>query len=106
MENFREETLETLEENGKTIDDIKWVGNSRGFIPVQQFFDEINFDYDSGFGGAEIEGLYIIGYDFYMYRAEYDGAEWWNYVPFSIFEKPEKEMESHIICFRQEREDG
>ena len=38
------------------------------------------FNYDNGFGGAEVHGdLKIVGNDWWMERGEYDGSEWWEF---------------------------
>lgn len=47
----------------------------------EEFKELANINYDSGFGGQEIEPtLRIVFYDgSYLYRKEYDGSEWWVY---------------------------
>lgn len=42
-----------------------------------KFCDEIDFDYDNGFGVQELYGL-ILFEDSYSDRGEYDGSEWWE----------------------------
>lgn len=69
-------------EHGKTIDDIKWIGDSSGkrTTDVKKFFNSIDFDYDNGFGCAEInESLVIVGNNWWLERGEYDGSEWWEF---------------------------
>lgn len=39
-----------------------------------------DFNYNSGYGGNEIEGsLKIVGADWWLERGEYDGSEWWEF---------------------------
>ena len=54
--------------------DIKYCIDWHDFILLA------NFEYNSGYGGAEIPSdLIVVGKDFYMTRGEYDGSEWWDY---------------------------
>ena len=82
MINFYEETCCKLESYGKTEKDIRWIGNHDGYfdmtgITLKDIFD---FEYDNGYGGAEIDmTLFIVGDDWWLERAEYDGAEWWEF---------------------------
>lgn len=86
--NLLNETRELLEENGKTIFDIKWFGTSECeyICDLQQL---LNVNYDNGFGGHEIPlDFILVGDDFWLERHEYDGSEWWEYK--SMPKKPEK----------------
>ena len=55
-------------------------GNYR--INWNEFAKISNFDYDSGYGGAEIPTDLIVYFkdNTYMFRWEYDGSEWWEYI--------------------------
>ena len=82
MINFKEETLEVLKQYGKTIDDIKWIGNSTGerTTDIQWFFNSIDFSYNDGFGCEFInQSLVIVGNNWWLERGEYDGSEWWDF---------------------------
>ena len=80
MKNLLDETINILSENGKTKNDIKWIGNSIKFINWDDFKLIANRKYDDGFGWAEIsEELLIVGDDFWLERNEYDGSEWWEF---------------------------
>lgn len=93
MENLYEETLGILKENGKTENDVIWFGRLfQGYdfynyencdiieYPREKFKVFLNFEYDSGFGGQEVdEYLYVVGDNWWLERHEYDGAEWWEY---------------------------
>lgn len=85
--NLREETIEKLKENGKTLEDIKWIGryNRERKIGEKLPDDEtsliyMNQNYDNGYGGEEIDlELVVVGDNWWLERHEYDGSEWWEY---------------------------
>ena len=45
----------------------------------EKFLNEINFEYDEGFGRQEIAGVIIYDDKSWSERGEYDGSEWWEY---------------------------
>lgn len=80
--NLLKETLSKLEQNGKTIKDVHWVGSSDGkySMPWDKFVTIAGVDYDSGYGGAEIATeLVVVGDNWWLSRGEYDGSEWWDF---------------------------
>ena len=80
MQNLKTETLEALNNHGKTIADIEFITTGSSEIPVHAFFDQVSFNYDDGYGGQIITaGLAIVGSDWWLERGEYDGAEWWEF---------------------------
>lgn len=77
-DNLKKETLEFLADNNLTIDDIKWVGCLDFKIPIENFLELADKEYDSGFGAQMVaKDLILVGKDFWIEREEYDGAEWW-----------------------------
>lgn len=77
--NLLKETKELLEQKGKTIFDVLWIGTKDAVwdVDIQQLF---NVDYDDGFGGQEIpDELIVVGEDWWLERHEYDGSEWWEF---------------------------
>lgn len=44
-----------------------------------KFLKDINFIYDSGYGGQELEGYIWYNDNTWSERGEYDGSEWWEY---------------------------
>ena len=42
------------------------------------FLKNIDFEYDSGFGGQELFGVIICENGVWFDRGEYDGSEWWE----------------------------
>ena len=90
MVNLLEETVEVLEEYGKTLEDIEWIGGEDFSISKQRFIILANSLYDNGFGGQEVaKDLVLVGNGFWLERKEYDGSEWWEYkeLPIRHFEE-------------------
>lgn len=83
MTNLRQETAEYLKQNGKTAADVRWVqfGHNPSFrCTFEEFVAAANFEYDSGYGGAEVDqALKVVGDDWWLERGEYDGSEWWEF---------------------------
>lgn len=82
MRNLWEETIETLKNYSLTWDDVDAVilENDDVVIPKVNF-EEVarKTNYDNGFGCAEIRSdLVIVGWNWWLERAEYDGSEWWE----------------------------
>lgn len=80
MPNLLHETIETLEENGLSENDVKWVGNSEFYFSFEHFKKIANVIYDAGYGSAEVASdLIVVGEDWWLERYEYDGAEGWEF---------------------------
>lgn len=92
--NLLKETLELMTRKGKSATDVRWVGMVdpdflQAIRPTPQpvpcgtwadFVRYADFDYDDGYGGAEINSkLVVIGDDWWLERHEYDGSEWWEF---------------------------
>ena len=95
MTNFKTETLAAIGEAGKTPDDVVYVGtkDSRLAVSLQQFEAFSDFEYDSGYGGAEIPmDLVVLFSDgSYLDRREYDGSEWWEHQTQPVFNPEESQ---------------
>lgn len=84
MINLWEETIEVIENNGRTWDDVTHILGT-DFQISKENYERVakKTYYDSGFGAAEVaEDLVIYGVGFLMKRGEYDGSEWWEFVEF------------------------
>ena len=80
MKNLLTETKKILEENNKTFNDIIFVSKWDGCIPLDLLTEVFDIMYDNGYGGVEVDPTLIIcGKGWWLERAEYDGAEWWEY---------------------------
>jgi hypothetical protein len=80
MINLYDEIIGALNNVGKTITDILWVGTKEETIDLKGFLQvSKEIDYDNGFGGSIIAtDLIIVGVDWWLSREEYDGSEWWG----------------------------
>ena len=85
MTNLLEETEDIIKHSGYQPNNIIFIGSlSSGHrCTWDEFCKLANFDYDAGYGGQEIsDDLRVIFDDYtYLIRREYDGSEWWEYVP-------------------------
>jgi hypothetical protein len=43
------------------------------------FLNQLDFDYDTGYGGQELYGTVWMLDDTWLTRGEYDGSEWWDF---------------------------
>jgi len=68
------EMYEGNEPQSKTIN-LK-VGYSQE--DLNNFLEELNFNYDAGYGGQELFGTIWYKDDTWAERDEYDGSEWWT----------------------------
>lgn len=94
--NLLTETLDVLKEHGKTIHDITWFGTDGFCAPLENFVEIMNVNYDNGYGGQQIAcDLIICGENWWLERAEYDGAEWWEFK--QMPQKPDKNNDIHTV---------
>lgn len=80
--NLWEETIEKLQKNGYTFDNVIAI-YGEDFQITKENFEEVakETDYYDGYGHPEIAiDLTILGKDFIMIREDYDGAEWWRMI--------------------------
>ena len=91
--NLWEETIEVLKSYSLTWDDVEAVILDYSNITIpKENFEEVarKTNYDKGYGAVEIRSdLKIIGWNWWLERAEYDGSEWWElktkpYIPNNI----------------------
>lgn len=94
--NLREETLDTLKENGSSWEEVSFISCDGFRIEKNNFKDlAVNTNYDDGYGRQEIaSNLKLYGNDFVMIRLEYEGSEWWEY----ISTRPNKNLETKTIA--------
>ena len=82
MANLWEETIKTLENYSLTWDDVEAIIlDYRNVTISKENFEEVarKTNYDEGYGRVEIRfDLKIIGWNWWLERAEYDGSEWWE----------------------------
>ncbi|WP_308748477.1 hypothetical protein [uncultured Anaerococcus sp.] len=94
--NLWEETLDKLKENGSSWEDVNFISCDGFRITKDNFKDvAIKTDYNDGYGRQEIAGdLKLYGNNFVMIRLEYEGSEWWEYIP----TQPDKSLETKTIA--------
>lgn len=81
MSNLWEETIEFLKEKDKTFEDVLFIQGD-DFKVTKENFESVakKTDYDSGFGAQRVAtDLVLVGDDWWIERAEYDGSEWWEF---------------------------
>ena len=64
------------------------VGHTVG--EYKKFFADLDFPYDSGYGGQVLYGTVWFEDGTWLSRGEYDGSEWWDY---NIYPDIPKELE-------------
>lgn len=78
-----EETLKDLEFHGKKPEDVLWVGRDDGCYAVSwEKFEQLasGVNYYHSYGTQEIDRmLVVVGDNWWLERAEYDGSEWWTF---------------------------
>lgn len=80
MLNLKNETLEILHENGKSMEDVCWVGGDDFSIPIPLFWELADQEYDNSYGSQIVAAdLVVVGNGFWLERHEYDGSEWWEF---------------------------
>lgn len=80
--NFIEETVQTLIFNGKSPEDVQWVGSSNGEFAIdwKTFIKIADVWYDAGYGSQKIaRDLVVVGHTWWLERHEYDGSEFWEF---------------------------
>ena len=84
--NAKEEVLDHIAEANKTMSDISYgyihMNGTRmefeGHIRSHQLAI-LDQEYDSGYGGQELDGIIVFNDGSWLSRGEYDGSEWWEY---------------------------
>lgn len=84
MTNLLQETIQDIENSGHNVQDIVFIGSSySGYSCTwNEFLLLADIEYNSGYGAQEVASdLTIVFRDgITMWRSEYDGSEWWEYV--------------------------
>ena len=78
--NLLTETLEELQDNNKTIEDIIWIGMAGKRMTLEHFIEIADVEYDDGYGRQKVDSsLVIVGKGWWLEREAYDGSEWWAF---------------------------
>lgn len=95
--NLKKETLQVLKDNGKTAEDIRWVGGNKYAIPTELFWKLADAEYDNDYGSQRVAtDLVVVGNDWWIERAEYDGSEWWEFKTLPVKPLLEKNVVSVV----------
>jgi hypothetical protein len=85
--NAKQEFIEHVDERNVLCATVKFesfmVPSRKYFLPqggnLQEFLDQLNFDYDDGYGRQNLFGTIWYEDGSYSERREYDGSEWWEH---------------------------
>ena len=103
--NLLEETIGELKENGKSEDDVVWIGTKDIKISWDNFKEIADVNYDAGFGSSKVAGdLLIVGKGFWMERCEYDGSEWWEFRMAPA--EPKETVKIKALTIQQAKDNG
>nr|UVX76143.1 MAG: hypothetical protein [Bacteriophage sp.] len=104
-----EETLKVLKDSGVRPEDVQYVLTSEVWMTWEEFANIAKkVHYDSGYGIQEIESsLKVVGIDWWLERAEYDGAEWWKFCTTPVRSAQRHDPNASLVCkwFEDEVED-
>lgn len=113
MRNLYNETLDFIHKCGYKKADVAFCSVTRGSdrdsyefqFSFKTFEENSKFEYHSGYGGQEIDpSLKIVLNDgSWLERAEYDGAEWWEFKKSPVQDKDLCLPESATINFQYHR---
>ncbi len=93
--NARKELLEEVKDANSTIkcaelENVCFFSDTKGkkFLlkegysdeDLRRFYEEIDFEYDAGYGSQELGGTVWFKDGTWLERGEYDGAEWWDHM--------------------------
>ena len=89
-------TYNRLNLTKKTIDNIVAIRimyeRTYGDERIIKSLEQLDFNYDDGFGGQELYGYVLLDDQDWLERHEYDGSEWWEYkkYPSHLLEEVQK----------------
>jgi hypothetical protein len=76
--NAKQEFLRDLKVYNKNIEDVSFIAiKYHGKIITN--IDELDFDYDNGYGSQNLFGFVLLNDGVWFERYEYDGSECWEY---------------------------
>jgi hypothetical protein len=101
--NLLNETIDVLNNSGKTRSDVRWIGSTHyGYFDWEYFVKIADIEYDNSYGAAEVaKDLVVVGDDWWLERKEYDGSEWWTFKKLPI--KPQNKIEPNRVTSGHDR---
>lgn len=92
MSNAKQELLDAVKDTAKIkcakiSNDRDWDDKQKDIVlklnyteaDYEKFLNEIDFDYDNGYGGQELYGTVWLEDGTWLSRGEYNGSEWWEH---------------------------
>lgn len=78
--NLYVETTQVLKDNNKTWDDVRCLLIRDKALQSCFASQVLDINYYNGYGSEDISlDFKVVGDDWWLERAEYDGSEWWEY---------------------------
>ena len=77
--NLLQDTINSLFINGKTPNDVLWVGDKNFHTDWKGFEKVANVEYENIGGGNIYSSLMIVGSDWWLERNSDDVYEWWEF---------------------------
>jgi len=83
---MRQVKCATIDKAGKVFDFEEVAQLKEGYTPAEYevFLKLLEFDYNDGYGGQQLDGIIWYNDGTWSSRGEYDGSEWWAH-----YETPE-----------------
>ncbi len=85
MENLLKQTIDDMEFEGKDPSDIVFIGtrSQSHSCTWDEYRNLANFEYNPDYGAVAVMNELVIVFNdgAIMERQEYDGSEWWRYIP-------------------------
>ena len=78
---MRQVKCATIDKAGEVFDFEEVAKLKDGYTPAEYeaFLKLLEFDYDDGYGGQQLDGIIWYNDGTWSSRGEYDGSEWWMY---------------------------
>lgn len=97
--NLLDETKEILNDNGKSLEDIEWIGTTKHYVNKEKALELFDVNYHNGYGAQLVaDNLLVVGKDWWLERHEYDGSEWWEMK--KMPKKPDEELQINYVIGR------
>lgn len=78
--NLYVETTQVLKDNNKTWDDVRCLLIRNKALQSCFASQVLDINYHNGYGSEDISlDFKVVGDDWWLERAEYDGSEWWEF---------------------------
>ena len=76
--NLLQETIKELKQHSKPLQEVLFVCDDKHYASWEWFVENADFEYNCFRAGINSE-LKVVGKDWWLERAEYDGSGWWEF---------------------------